>query len=162
MRAQRQIFFWITATISSHVVLGASWTMYLWDPSRSSFNPAESLIDTSNVGTLAPLGSFRADGGFAAAPTVVDGVAYVGDWTGRFYAIRASGGRTLWSLFVMAFDAATGEPLWNDGGRGQLYSQPVVVDGLVYSTYVSGEMVVWGLQNGSPQPQRPRPVAPHR
>jgi outer membrane protein assembly factor BamB len=63
---------------------------------------------------------------------------------------------------LMAFDAATGEPLWNGGGRGQLNSQPVVVDGLVYSTYVTGEMVVWGLQNGNPQPQRPPPVAPHR
>jgi outer membrane protein assembly factor BamB len=100
MRAQRQIVFWIAATISSHMVLGASWTMYLWDPSHSSFNPAESLIDASSVQTLVPLGSFRANGGFAAAPTVVDGVAYVGDWTGRFYAIRASGGRTLWSQFV--------------------------------------------------------------
>jgi outer membrane protein assembly factor BamB len=100
MRTLHKLLLCLYIVILPHVALGASWNMYLWDPSHSSFNPAESLIDGNSVKNLGPIASFRADGGFAAAPVVVDGTAYVGDWSGRFYAIRATEGRTLWRQFV--------------------------------------------------------------
>jgi polyvinyl alcohol dehydrogenase (cytochrome) len=40
-------------------------------------------------------------------------------------------------------DTATGHPLWDDGHRGTVYSQPVVVDGAVFSTYFNGDLVAW-------------------
>lgn len=43
------------------------------------------------------------------------------------------------------YDAATGQFLWSDGNRGALYSQPVVLNGTVYSTYLSGKVVAWRL-----------------
>ena len=84
MRPRYYLHLCLVASVLAHVALGASWNMYLWDPSHSSFNPAESLIDANSVKNLAPIASFRADGGFAAAPVVGDVVAYVGDWSGRF------------------------------------------------------------------------------
>src|SRR5258708_31091498 len=100
MRIRHYLLLCLYATILSHLSLGASWSMFLWDPSHSSFNPAEALIDANSVGNLVPVGSFRADGGFAAAPVVVDGIAYVADWSGRFYAGHALDGRVLWRPFV--------------------------------------------------------------
>lgn len=49
------------------------------------------------------------------------------------------------TLGLLVFDAATGDRLWDDGQLGPLYSQTVVVDGTVYSTYVSGVVVAWRL-----------------
>jgi uncharacterized protein (TIGR03437 family) len=43
------------------------------------------------------------------------------------------------------YDTDTGQFFWSDGGRGGLYSQPVVVNGTVFSTYLSGNLVAWSL-----------------
>ena len=43
------------------------------------------------------------------------------------------------------YDAPTGQFLWSDGNRGTLYSQPVVLNGTIYSTYLSGNVVAWRL-----------------
>lgn len=69
----------------------------------------------------------RATDGVVIAPvTVANGLVYAST-----------------SLGLLIFDAVTGDQLWDDGLRGNLFSQPVVVDGTVYSTYVSGEVVAW-------------------
>lgn len=71
----------------------------------------------------------RATDGVVIAPvTVANGLVYVST-----------------TLGLLIFDAASGDELWDDGQRGTLYSQPVVVDGTVYSTYVTGEVVAWRL-----------------
>src|SRR5258708_27298220 len=63
---------------------------------------------------------------------------------------------------LMAFDAGTGEMLWTDCGRGRLYSHPAIVDGRVYSTYIKGALVGWGLPDGYPQPVRSHFPPPRR
>jgi outer membrane protein assembly factor BamB len=40
-------------------------------------------------------------------------------------------------------DATAGTELWNDGGRTGLYSQPVVANGVLYTTYINGNVVAW-------------------
>jgi uncharacterized protein (TIGR03437 family) len=51
-------------------------------------------------------------------------------------------------------NAATGDQMWTDGGvLGGLYSQLVVSGGILYSTYVSGDVVAYspsGTSGGSP------------
>ncbi len=42
-------------------------------------------------------------------------------------------------LYIL--DPETGITLWTDDGYGTLFSQPVVVNGTVFSTYVSGQVV---------------------
>jgi uncharacterized protein (TIGR03437 family) len=55
---------------------------------------------------------------------------------------------------LTALNAATGAVLWTDGGAsGGLYSQPVVSGGILYATYVNGDVVAWGVPptgGGSP------------
>jgi polyvinyl alcohol dehydrogenase (cytochrome) len=87
---------------------------------------------------------------------------------GSVYAINPADGSVLWEhdtsgtviapvtlangmVFVSTqseleiYDAATGQFLWSDGNRGPLYSQPVVLNGTVYSTYLSGDVIAWRL-----------------
>jgi uncharacterized protein (TIGR03437 family) len=51
---------------------------------------------------------------------------------------------------LAVLDSASGSELWNDGGSTGLYSQPVVSNGVVYSTYINGDVVAWspGAGNG--------------
>ena len=83
-----------------HAALGATWGMYLWDPSHSSFNADETQINRDSLAQLAPIWSFHGDVGFAAAPTVINGIAYVGDWAGNFYALRIFDRSAVWKQFV--------------------------------------------------------------
>lgn len=91
-----------------------------------------------------------------------------GDSSGSVYAIRPADGSVIWVrdtagtviapvtvsnglLFVSTtegleiYHAATGQILWDDRKRGPIYSQPVVVDGTIYSTYVSGDVIAWQI-----------------
>jgi outer membrane protein assembly factor BamB len=130
--------------------------MFMWDPSHSSFNSAELLIDANSVGNLRPLGSFQADGGFAAAPAVVDGIAYIGDWTGRFYAVRAVDGRVLWRQFV-GMAAKPGDPNCQPavGVSGQAVASGGVVyvpggDSAVYALDRETGAIVWRVPLADP------------
>ena len=49
---------------------------------------------------------------------------------------------------LSVLDEATGSELWNDGGTTGLYSQPVVSNGVLYTTYVNGDVVAWAPPNG--------------
>ena len=76
------------------------WSMYLHDLAHSSVNTSESRLSVDNVGSFAqqwrlPLGKL-----VAAAPTVVNGVMYFGDWAGYFYAVNAFDGTILWKQYV--------------------------------------------------------------
>ncbi len=53
---------------------------------------------------------------------------------------------------LAALDIATGAELWNDGGHAGLYSQPVVSGGVLYATYINGDVIAWGLPSGSGGP----------
>src|SRR5882672_7037609 len=76
------------------------WPMYLFDISHSSFNPSESEIGKHNVASLDVNWAIDLAAPIAAAPTISDGVAYVGAWDGNFYAIDTGTGAVRWSTFV--------------------------------------------------------------
>jgi outer membrane protein assembly factor BamB len=63
-----------------------------------------------------------------APTTVANGVVYAASTTG-----------------VAAFDAQTGETVWEDGTQSVSYAQPVIVDGTLYTTYLPGYVVAWKL-----------------
>jgi outer membrane protein assembly factor BamB len=42
-------------------------------------------------------------------------------------------------------DAATGDSVFTDPRPSALYSQPVVADGMLYTTYVKGEVAGWSV-----------------
>jgi outer membrane protein assembly factor BamB len=89
------------------VFAAGGWPMYLYDISHSSFNPSESGIGKHNVANLDVNWAIDLAAPIAAAPTISDGVAYVGAWDGNFYAIDTQTGSVRWSTFVgMAADPA--------------------------------------------------------
>src|SRR5690348_11504144 len=76
------------------------WNMYLYDPPHSSYVSSSSAIDLSTVTSLQPAWTLSTKALMAAATTVSNGILYVGDWKGNFYAIRADDGTILWQQFV--------------------------------------------------------------
>lgn len=91
---------------------------------------------------------FRSMAATVLAPvTVVNGLVFVSTLSG-----------------LVALDASTGAPLWDDGGAGALYSQPVVANGTLYAAYVNGTLTAYRLGQtgqGGP-PARRQPPNPHR
>ena len=92
---------------------------------------------------------------------------------GSVYAINPADGSVIWvrdtgtaviaattiangMLFVSTsdglevYDCATGQHIWSDNKRAALFSQPVVANGTIYSTYVSGELVAWTIPAANP------------
>jgi len=99
---------------------------------------------------------FAAQGGFYAAPTVVDGTLYAGALNHFVYALDAATGELIWRFetgdqvyagvavaggmayaasadkTLYALDAATGKLKWKKELDGVLYATPVVAEGLVF------------------------------
>lgn len=82
------------------LIAADDWPMYLYDISHSSLNPSESHIDKHNAASLDAYWVTGLLAPMAAAPTISDGVAYVGTWDGTFYAIDTGTGSVRWSAFV--------------------------------------------------------------
>jgi uncharacterized protein (TIGR03437 family) len=68
------------------------------------------------------------DGTVIAPVTVANGLVFVSSTTG-----------------FEIYHAATGQLLWHDRINGAMYSQPVIVDGTVFTTYLSGEAAAWAI-----------------
>lgn len=81
-------------------ILAADWRMFAGTPEHVSYNSTETVINRDTIGTLQPAWTQSFKGGFAAAPTVVNGILYVGGWNGYFYAIDGQDGRVLWQTYV--------------------------------------------------------------
>ena len=148
---------------------GEEWAVYGHDASNTRTNTSETEIDSTTVSELAA--SWEIDGlvGVTGTPTVTDGVAYFGDWTGAIWAVDADTGDEVWtsqiggmivgaptvdgdgvyassghSLFRL--DRATGEQEWraetDDHPQAQINASPVVVDGLVLQGTATFENVL--------------------
>lgn len=103
--------------------------MYLHDIAHSSTTTSEAAIGTQNVATLSPAWKLSVKNVIAAAPTVVNGVLYVGDWAGNFYAVDANAGNILWQEFV-GISADPDQP-WCMPATG-VSSQATVIGDTVY------------------------------
>jgi uncharacterized protein (TIGR03437 family) len=49
---------------------------------------------------------------------------------------------------LAVLDETSGAELWNDGEAVGVYSQPVVSNGVLYATYINGDVIAWGLPGG--------------
>lgn len=78
------------------------------------------------------------NGTVIAPVTVANGLVYVSSTMG-----------------LLVFNAQTGEPVWDDGNYGLLYSQTVVQDGSIYNTYLNGDVVARRLMDTSSGSNRP-------
>jgi polyvinyl alcohol dehydrogenase (cytochrome) len=75
---------------------GAQWPMFGQNLQNTASSSAVG-IGTDNVGALRPKWTFTTGGDVSARAAVVDGVAYVPDWSGHLYAIKAGNGKLIWS-----------------------------------------------------------------
>ena len=122
---------------------GTNWLMYLWDLTHSSFNPRESVINQANVATLHPQWQINLGQTIATGMTIVDGVAYVGDWNGNFSALNIADGTLRWQAFVGLTPA---QPDCDPATAG-VSSQAVVQGGAVYVG--GGDAAVYALDIAS-------------
>ena len=75
----------------------ADWPMFGQNPANTATNPTETIISTSNVGSLAKKWAITTQGDVSARAAVVNGVAYFPDWGGYLWALNASNGQVIWS-----------------------------------------------------------------
>ncbi len=92
----------LTPTASGAGHGGCNWPMYGHDLGHSfSQSTACTQINTTSVVTLTERWFFgTGDHPVTASTTVVNGIAYVGDWSGKFHAIDARTGEELWNFQV--------------------------------------------------------------
>ncbi|HKD34954.1 MAG TPA: PQQ-binding-like beta-propeller repeat protein [Gaiellaceae bacterium] len=113
-----------------------------------------------------------------SSPLVVGGLVYVGDWSGKVYALNAKSGRVVWTYqtgdkvkdglayaggrvffgsydtHVYALSARTGKLIWKSGAQqrlgatGTFYSTPAVAYGRVYVGATDGKMYSFGATSG--------------
>src|SRR5712692_9991741 len=123
------------------------WSMYLHNPAHTSFNPNESRVDKTGVGSLKPAWTYSKAGSLlASGVTVKDGVLYFGDWKGYFHAVRAADGNELWSQY--AGKAAAPEDPSCSPALG-VTSQATLVGDVVYVG--GGDSAVYALDKNSGQ-----------
>ena len=72
------------------------WPMWGHGISRTFSYPCDSGINPDTAADLRRIWYFNTSDVVTAAPVVVNGVLYVGDWAGRFYALNAADGTELW------------------------------------------------------------------
>ncbi|HET9674264.1 MAG TPA: PQQ-binding-like beta-propeller repeat protein [Gaiellaceae bacterium] len=133
------------------------------------------------VARFAGFGQFRWQTRIApseSSPVVVDGVVYVGDWSGRVYALFARTGNVKWvfktkgriksgvavsgnRVYVGSYDhhlyalnRETGKLVWRAsaqqrlGKRGQFYATPAAAYGRVYVGGTDGKVYSFGATTG--------------
>src|SRR5205823_3099705 len=96
----------MVAAASASTARFVDWRMYGYDLTHTGFNSAEHRLGLSNVGQLTKAWTFFTGQSVFAAPTVVDGVVYVGSSDHDLYALDAATGKELWAF-------ATGDGIFN-------------------------------------------------
>ncbi|HEY5887997.1 MAG TPA: PQQ-binding-like beta-propeller repeat protein [Acidimicrobiales bacterium] len=157
-----------TAAAGSTVDTGeGGWTQFGHDLANSRLSPDESGLTVDTVGDLAESWSLDGIVGVTSTPTVVDGVAYFGDWTGQVHAVDTATGDEIWTtplggsvigsvpvdgdalfassgITVYRLDRATGDVQWetsaDDHPFAMISASPVVADGVVVQGVASGEV----------------------
>jgi polyvinyl alcohol dehydrogenase (cytochrome) len=145
------------------------WTSLGRDLDNDRAAAAEHTVGPDNVDQLAPAWQLDAKG-VTGTPLVVDGIVYVGDWTGHVRALDADTGKEKWSApagsyyiggsvaldddrvfagtfnaHVVALDRATGKQLWDtavgDHSQAVIFGSPIQIDGLVVVGVASYELM---------------------
>ena len=148
---------------------GADWPLSNHDLANTRYNAHDTAITPANVGDLSEGWSVDGLVGVSGTPTVVDDVAYFGDWIGMVRAVEPDSGDEIWTaelggsilgspavdgqaLYVASgstlsrLDRDTGDVVWETSTHehpfAMISASPVVADGLVFQGVASGEVAV--------------------
>jgi outer membrane protein assembly factor BamB len=163
-----------TPAVADHIV-------YMSFLNKPPCNATRSGIDGEVVALDADTGKVRWKVNTApteSSPLVAGGLVYVGDWSGKVYALNAKSGRVVWTYqtgdkvkdgmayaggrvffgsydtHVYALNARTGKLVWKTGAQqrlgatGTFYSTPAVAYGRVYIGATDGKMYSFGATSG--------------
>lgn len=149
---------WPTTTRGSSESTCDDWRMYGGGAARTFAVPdaCRSPIDAGTAATLVPKWFFKTPKTVTASPAVADGRVFVGDWSGRFFALDAETGEELWHFDVEPAPGATFGPIVSSaaaatvtgrfGRSGPPSSREVVIFGAgprVYALEQATGAVVW-------------------
>ena len=156
-------------------------TVYMTFMNTPPCNATRSGLDGEVVAFNADIGKIRWRLKIApteSSPLVDHGAVYVGDWSGKLYALSAASGATRWTFqagdkikdavalsggrvyfgsydhHVYALDAKTGKLVWKAsaqqrlGNRGTFYATPAVAYDRVYIGSTDGKMYSFGATSG--------------
>lgn len=157
---------WASPALAGHVVFE---TFIGSGECHSSARDGEVAAFAAHTGAIRWL---RHIGPTESSPLVVAGTVYVGDWTGRVWALDAATGRTRWTtrlhgaikgslalagsrLYVgtysgdvVALAARSGRVVWQAHGLGSVYSSPAIAYGRVYVGSLDGGVYAFGAATG--------------
>ncbi len=157
-----------TLSPSVHAGPTSDWPMFHYDAARSGHNANEIVLQPS----LRPRWTYPVPAGsIGTAPTVVNGVAYVGSNDGNVYALDSESGALKWKASgsngnsspavsgelvysggngkVYALDAQTGAESWSYPTGGAVASSPVVVNGVLFTGSADGKVYALDAASGS-------------
>jgi len=156
-------------------------TVYMAFMNKPPCNATRSGLDGEVVALNADTGKIRwrlKIGPTESSPLVDHGTVYVGDWTGKLYALSAASGATRWTFqtgdkikgavalsggrvyfgsydhHVYSLDAKTGKLVWKAsaqqrlGGLGTFYAAPAVAYDRVYIGSTDGKVYSFGATSG--------------
>jgi uncharacterized repeat protein (TIGR01451 family) len=94
------------------------WPNWGFDPQQHRVNTAETAFSTSNIGTLSAAWQASITGPdiYQAAPTVANGIVYMGSVHG----------------LLSAYNETTGALLWSYQAPGPIYASPAIANGIAY------------------------------
>ncbi len=153
------------------------WPQFNFDPGLTGYNPYESTLNPTNVGSVTRRWIFAPSGRLCSQPAVANGILYFGTDLGYVYALNADTGALIWMYVTQNFpvqspavangivyvpagdlyalDANTGALLWHVANAGQ--SSPTVLNNVLYTSDGSDFMAlnaetgarIWGFSSGS-------------
>jgi polyvinyl alcohol dehydrogenase (cytochrome) len=114
------------------------WPMFGQNTENTASTSLGNGISAKNVNKLNTKWTFTTGGDVSARAAVVNDVAYIPDWAGYLYAVRASNGKLIWSHQLSDYGLSAGTVS---------RTSPAVVNGLVYigTQYVSSGPTGWLL-----------------
>ena len=125
------------------------WPMYNHDSQGTRWNTGETVLSTTNVGSLKEKWRYFTAGDVYGTPAVVDNTIYFGDSSGRFYAMTDKGS-VLWTRKVQAAitDSAlvTNAMVFFGDQAGNIYGLERLTGKRVWQTHPnkSGGSIIWG------------------
>jgi len=122
----------------------ADWTMYLGDPAHSSYLPAETELNPSNLSQLQQLWRLNIGAPIASGVTAFNGTLYFGAWDGYLYSVNSATGDVIWKVFLGVAPAPKEADCQPSIG---VTAQPVVSGDAVYAG--GGDSAVYALDRSS-------------
>ncbi|MCY4133324.1 MAG: PQQ-binding-like beta-propeller repeat protein [bacterium] len=129
------------------------WPMWGHGIDRTFSYPCDSGINPDTAASLRRIWYFNTSDVVTAAPVVVDGTLYVGDWAGRFYALDAADGTELWHYDSEYHDNVYAGQITSSASYTVINGTPAVVFNAgrtIHALNAADGTVIWTHARGEP------------